>query len=45
MNWMVRWGPFPIFVTKAQEVTVHDVDNKKYLDLCLGDTGKNHFII
>jgi glutamate-1-semialdehyde 2,1-aminomutase len=40
MNWMVRWaGTFPVFVKEASGVYFTDVDGKKYLDLCLGDTG------
>lgn len=40
MNWMVRWaGTFPVFVKEASGVHFMDVDGKKYLDLCLGDTG------
>src|SRR3970282_2655593 len=40
MNWMVRWaGPFPIFVREGRGTYVTDVDGRRYLDLCLGDTG------
>lgn len=40
MNWMVRWaGTFPVFVKEASGTHFTDVDGKKYLDLCLGDTG------
>jgi glutamate-1-semialdehyde 2,1-aminomutase len=40
MNWMVRWaGPFPIFVREAKGAHFTDVDGRRYLDLCLGDTG------
>lgn len=40
MNWMVKWaGPFPVFVKEAKGAHFTDVDGKKYLDLCLGDTG------
>lgn len=40
MNWMVRWaGTFPVFVKEASGAHFTDVDGKKYLDLCLGDTG------
>jgi len=40
MNWMVRWaGPYPIFAKEAKEQYITDVDGKRYLDLCLGDTG------
>jgi len=40
MNWMVRWaGAFPIFVEEAAGAHFTDVDGRRYLDLCLGDTG------
>ncbi|MGH7701806.1 MAG: aspartate aminotransferase family protein [Gemmatimonadales bacterium] len=40
MNWMVRWaGPFPVFVEEASGAYFTDVDGRRYLDLCLGDTG------
>ena len=40
MNWMVRWaGAFPIFVADAAGAHFTDVDGRRYLDLCLGDTG------
>ena len=40
MNWMVRWaGPYPVFSKEAKGTYITDVDGKKYLDLCLGDTG------
>jgi len=40
MNWMVRWAsPFPVFVESASGAHFVDVDRRKYLDLCLGDTG------
>jgi len=40
MNWMVKWpGPFPLFVESAQGAHFTDVDGRRYLDLCLGDTG------
>ena len=40
MNWMVRWaGSFPIFVKDAGGAHFTDVDGRRYLDLCLGDTG------
>src|SRR5450432_1668090 len=39
MNWMVRWaGSFPIFVQEASGAHFTDVDGRRYLDLCLGDT-------
>jgi glutamate-1-semialdehyde 2,1-aminomutase len=40
MHWMVDWGtPFPLFVTKAQGVTLDSADGHQYTDFCLGDTG------
>jgi len=40
MNWMVRWaGPYPIFSKEANGTYITDVDGRRYLDLCLGDTG------
>lgn len=40
MNWMVKWaGAFPLFVREASGAHFTDVDGRKYLDLCLGDTG------
>lgn len=40
MNWMVRWAsPFPVFVREAQGTHFTDMDGRRYLDLCLGDTG------
>ncbi len=40
MHWMVRWaGGFPIFVHEAAGAHFTDVDGRRYLDLCLGDTG------
>ncbi len=40
MNWMVRWAsPFPVFVQEAGGTHFTDVDGRRYLDLCLGDTG------
>jgi glutamate-1-semialdehyde 2,1-aminomutase len=40
MSWMVRWaGGFPIFVTGGAGAHFEDVDGRRYLDLCLGDTG------
>ena len=40
MNWMKKWaGPFPIFVRSAQGAHFTDVDDRDYIDLCLGDTG------
>lgn len=40
MNWMVRWaGPYPVFSKEAGGTYITDVDGRRYLDLCLGDTG------
>jgi glutamate-1-semialdehyde 2,1-aminomutase len=40
MNWMKKWaGAFPIFVKWAKGAHFTDVDNRDYVDLCLGDTG------
>ncbi len=40
MNWMVKWpGGFPVFVESGDGAYFTDVDGKRYLDFCLGDTG------
>jgi glutamate-1-semialdehyde 2,1-aminomutase len=40
MNWMKKWaGPFPLFVRNAKGAQFHCVDDRDYVDLCLGDTG------
>ena len=40
MNWMKKWaGAFPVFVKTANLAHITDVDNREYIDLCLGDTG------
>ncbi len=40
MNWMVRWaGRFPLFVAEASGAHFTDVDGRRYVDFCLGDTG------
>ena len=40
MNWMVKWaGGFPLFVAEGKGAWFTDVDGRRYLDLCLGDTG------
>lgn len=40
LHWMLDWGtPFPLFVAKAEGVTLTDVDGHRYTDFCLGDTG------
>src|ERR1700716_2400966 len=40
MNWMVRWASrTPPFVGTAEGTRVTDIDQKTYIDFCLGDTG------
>ncbi|MCI0475804.1 MAG: aspartate aminotransferase family protein, partial [Anaerolineales bacterium] len=40
MSWMMKWaGRFPIFMREARGARVTDVDDKSYIDFCLGDTG------
>jgi glutamate-1-semialdehyde 2,1-aminomutase len=40
MPWMVRSpGGFPLFVAEGSGAHLTDVDGRRYLDLCLGDTG------
>jgi glutamate-1-semialdehyde 2,1-aminomutase len=40
MSWMVRVpGAFPVFVAGGEGAHFEDVDGRRYLDLCLGDTG------
>jgi glutamate-1-semialdehyde 2,1-aminomutase len=40
MNWMVRFaGGFPVFVASGSGAHFTDVDGRRYVDLCLGDTG------
>lgn len=40
MPWMTEWaGPYPIFVAEAEGARFTDVDDRTYVDLCLGDTG------
>jgi glutamate-1-semialdehyde 2,1-aminomutase len=40
MNWMTKWaGGFPVFVAEAEGAHFTDVDGRRYVDLCLGDTG------
>jgi glutamate-1-semialdehyde 2,1-aminomutase len=40
MNWMKKWaGAFPVFVARAKGAHFTDVDEREYVDLCLGDTG------
>lgn len=40
MSWMAKWpGAYPVFVESAQGASFTDVDQNKYIDFCLGDTG------
>jgi len=40
MNWMAKWaGAYPVFVEQASGAHFTDVDGRRYVDLCLGDTG------
>jgi glutamate-1-semialdehyde 2,1-aminomutase len=40
MNWMAKWaGAFPPFVAEARGAELVDVDGRRYVDFCLGDTG------
>jgi len=40
MNWMTKWaGGFPVFVRSAKGSRFVDVDDRDYVDFCLGDTG------
>ncbi len=40
MNWMTKWaGGFPLFVRRAKGSRFVDVDEREYVDFCLGDTG------
>jgi glutamate-1-semialdehyde 2,1-aminomutase len=40
MNWMKKFaGAFPVFATRARGAHFTDVDEREYVDLCLGDTG------
>ena len=40
MHWMVDWDTaFPLFIEKAEGVTLTDADGHQYTDFCLGDTG------
>lgn len=39
-HWMRRWaGGFPIYVEEAKGAHLTDVDGRRYVDFCLGDTG------
>ena len=40
MSWMAKWpGAFPLFVQEAHGSRFIDVDQREYVDFCLGDTG------
>ena len=40
MNWMKKWGgAFPVFVKHAKGAHFTCVDDREFVDLCLGDTG------
>jgi glutamate-1-semialdehyde 2,1-aminomutase len=40
MQWMTDWQlPAPLIVREASGATLVDVDDRKYADFCLGDTG------
>ena len=40
LHWMLDWAlPFPLFIAKAQGARIKDVDEIRYADFCLGDTG------
>lgn len=40
MPWMGDWGTtHPIFLSKAKENRLTDIDGNVYIDFCLGDTG------
>ncbi len=40
MPWMTEWaGAFPVFVAEAHGARFTDVDDREYVDFCLGDTG------
>ncbi|MCZ7590076.1 MAG: aspartate aminotransferase family protein [Gaiella sp.] len=40
MHWMAKWpGGFPVFVAEARGSRFTDVDGRRYVDFCLGDTG------
>ncbi len=40
LHWMNDWSmPHPLFVERAQDAEIIDVDGHRYADFCLGDTG------
>jgi glutamate-1-semialdehyde 2,1-aminomutase len=41
MTWMAKWaGGHPLFVARAGEAWIQDVDGLRYVDFALGDTGE-----
>lgn len=39
-HWMLDWPtPFPLYIAKAKDVKIKDIDGNELIDLCLGDTG------
>ena len=39
-HWMRRWaGGFPVYVASAKGAHIIDIDQRAYVDFCLGDTG------
>ena len=40
MHWMTDWAlPAPLVVKRAMGATLEDIDDRRYSDFCLGDTG------
>jgi glutamate-1-semialdehyde 2,1-aminomutase len=40
LHWMTDWGtPFPLFMRAAEGASLRCVDEHRYADFCLGDTG------
>ena len=40
MSWMAKWpGAYPVFVKSAVGAHFIDMDDREYVDFCLGDTG------
>ena len=39
-HWMVDWQTaYPLYIAKAEGITLTDLDGNQYSDFCLGDTG------
>jgi glutamate-1-semialdehyde 2,1-aminomutase len=39
-HWMRRWaGGFPVYAEEAHGAHIRDIDGRRYVDFCLGDTG------